>query len=504
MTTTNLPKQEQSANIYSMKVLIAILFCIICVVAGTAAPIIVMEKSRSVTNGYTYNSLQYNYDFKYPLIVTEQFYNTNNVTVATAPTKVFKYVADHILVKVKSVFSEQQLIALCKKYDLVVREKLPEQDMYLLGSDTVDIGTARNMVMLFNSFTGIVEYAELDSIIELQDNNPNDHYFTNGVMWSRTKIDCPKAWDLSVGTGGVIVAIVDSGIDYTHPDLAANMWVNPGETGIDSNGVNMATNGIDDDANGFVDDVYGWDFCNNDNDPMDDHSHGTHCAGQAGAVGNNVTGIVGVCWNIKLMALKFVNSSGGGTLSDAIKCFDYVTMMRQKGINVRITSNSWIDDYSSALEDAIADNRDEGVLCIAAAGNHVGNIDDNPVYPACLDLDNVISITGTDINDNLYVSDVAVGVQNVDLGAPAKDVYLTTPGGYGIGTGTSYATPIVAGTAALLWEYAPGLSYRDVKKAIMDGVDPVSALQGKSVTGGRLNVFGALKSIYRGGVICVK
>ena len=493
-----------------MKKLSYILFLLLAKSTLTyAISIVAMEKTTLSADGkgYTRKSITYNSSFKYPIQQSSEIYAIDSSGTKTNLIKRKRFIGDHIIIKLKDGASRLELEKLNSKQGAFVRRKLFSKNTFLVAISNVQIDAVNNLASQYSAATNIIKYAEPDYMVELQDTNPNDHYYTNGVMWSRSKIECAKAWDLCTGTGGVIVAIIDSGIEYTHPDLAANIWTNPGETGIDSNGVGMATNGIDDDANGFIDDIHGWNFCNNgNNDPMDDFYHGTRCAGEVGAVGNNVIGIVGVGWNIRLMAMKFIDSAGHGTVSDAIECFDYVTMMRQKGINVRITSNSWTDDnYSSALEDAVKDNRDLGILCIAAAGNKTENIDVNPVYPACFDLDNVVCVTGTDINDELYTNIVGVGAVNVDLAAPARNVYLTNIGGhYGISSGTSYATPIVAGTAALIWEKAPHLKYQDVFKAIMDGVDPIASMQGKSVSGGRLNVYKALRHIPYGGLISIK
>jgi subtilisin family serine protease len=463
-----------------------------------AAALVVMERTVNLADGsgYKRDVITYNSDSKYPVIQEENIYSVNLTGTKTNLVKTTEFVGDHIIVKLKDGVTVDQLKKLNHKYGAFIRRKLLAENTFLVGVKQVDVDSVRKFERLYRVATNIVEYTEPDYMATLQDTTPNDHYFTNGLAWEKTKISCPAAWDIVTGTGGVVVAIIDTGVDYTHPDLAANIWVNPGETGIDSNGVNMATNGIDDDANGFIDDVHGWDFYNNDNDPMDDYPHGTHCAGHVAAIGNNVIGTVGIGWNIKIMALKFISGTGAGPLSDAIECFSYVTMMCSNGVNIKATSNSWIDDYSASLENAVREHRDLGVLCVAAAGNDVGNIDVNPVYPACFDLDNIISVTGTDINDDLYRDDVAVGVLNVDLSAPAKDLICTTlNGGYGLGKGTSYATPMVAGAAALIWEKAPRLSHKQVFKAIMDGVDPVASMQGKSVSGGRLNVYKALRQV---------
>ncbi len=163
---------------------------------------------------------------------------------------------------------------------------------------------------------------------------PNDSRYPE--LWGMEKIQAPTAWNTTTGSSSVVVGVIDTGVRYTHEDLAANMWRNPGESG-----GGKETNGVDDDGNGYTDDVFGIDAANGDSDPMDDNDHGSHCSGTIGGVGNNGKGVAGVNWNVKIMALKFLASDGGGSTSGAITCFQYATMMKQRGINIRVLSNSW-------------------------------------------------------------------------------------------------------------------------------------------------------------------
>lgn len=291
-------------------------------------------------------------------------------------------------------------------------------------------------------------------------------------------IDAPEAWTLSTGQD-VVVAVIDSGVDYTHPDLIQNMWINTGE---------IAGNGIDDDGNGFIDDYHGYDFVNNDGDPFDDDGHGTHVAGTIAAVGDNDTGIVGVAPDAKIMALKFLDASGAGSTFDAIQAIEYAILM-----GADITNNSWGGGgYSSALQEAIAAANDAGQLFVAAAGNSASNIDFFPSYPASYDLDNIISVASTDDNDSLS-SFSNYGATSVDLAAPGSDIYSTIPGGgYASFNGTSMASPHVAGVAALLLAQNPDLTPAELKQKILDTVDPLDSLQGLTVSGGRLNAYSAL------------
>ena len=298
-------------------------------------------------------------------------------------------------------------------------------------------------------------------------------------------VNAPQAWQ--VATGGdreTIVAVIDTGVDYRHPDLAANMWVNSAE----SDGIL----GLDDDRNGYIDDIYGYDFCNSDGDPIDDAGHGTHVAGIIGAVGNNGVGVVGVCWKVKMMAVKFLDAGGTGYDSDAIAAVQYATLM-----GAQVMNSSWGDGYSRSLEDAIRAAGNKGILFVASAGNDQGNNNDvNPHYPAAYSLDNVISILSTDYNDKLSQHS-NYGPTSVDLGAPGGDsacqiysCYLN--GRYTYMYGTSMASPHISGACALIWSVSPSLSHLEVKDIIMRTVDPLPTLAGRCVSGGRLNLHRAI------------
>jgi subtilisin family serine protease len=240
-------------------------------------------------------------------------------------------------------------------------------------------------------------------------------------------ISATIAWDIVTGTPDVVIGVIDTGVNYLHPDLADNIYTNPGE---------IPGNGVDDDDNGFVDDVRGWDFLHEDNDPMDDHFHGSHVSGTIGAVGNNGLGVVGVNWSVRIMPLKFLDAGGFGTTGDAIQCIEYATMM-----GVHLTSNSWGGgSFSSAMEMAIEDAGAAGILFIAAAGNDGANNDVFPHYPSSHTAENIIAVANTDHNDQLWPSS-NYGLTSVDLGAPGVNVLSTVLGtGFGQATGTSMST----------------------------------------------------------------
>ncbi|MDH3604898.1 MAG: S8 family serine peptidase, partial [Candidatus Tectomicrobia bacterium] len=341
--------------------------------------------------------------------------------------------------------------------------------------------------------SGMVEYAEPDYKLHINV-APNDPRLSE--LWGLhntgqsggthdADIDTHEAWDIGTGDSNIVVGVIDTGVDYTHADLASNLWVNPGE---------IPGNRMDDDGNGYVDDIYGIDCVNNDSDPFDDHHHGTHVAGTIGAVGNNAIGVVGVNWQVKIMVLKFLGADGSGWTSDAIECLEYANMMKTNyGINLKLTNNSWGGfGFSQALYETIEASGDAGMLFVAAAGNESSDADEFPSYPSGYDLPNIISVNATTRNDNLaWFSNW--GVTSVDLGAPGQDILSTLPGNmYASFSGTSMATPHVAGAAALLWTQHPDFDFHGIKETLVSTVDPVLDLAGLVVSGGRLNLYAAL------------
>lgn len=342
-----------------------------------------------------------------------------------------------------------------------------------------------------------VEYVEANTIMHIS-RLPNDPDFSKTYGLHNTganggtvdaDIDAPEAWNISTGSKDVLVAVIDTGIDYTHDDIKNNYWQNPGETGIDANGNDKRTNGIDDDGNGYVDDFRGWDFVNNDNDPMDDNKHGTHCAGTIGASGNDEIGLSGVNWNVSIVGVKFLSGNGSGSLDDAVKAIEYAVT-----IGADLTSNSWGGGgFSETMKAAIADALKADQLFVAAAGNEGSNNDITAEYPSGYALPNVISVAATDRNDQL-AGFSCYGEKTVDLAAPGVDILSTIPnGGYSLLSGTSMATPHVAGAVALVKAVYPEKSALEIKDRILKGADSIVAMSGKSTTGGRLNVYNAIE-----------
>lgn len=336
-----------------------------------------------------------------------------------------------------------------------------------------------------------VEYAEPD-YVQRAVAVPNDTYF--GLQWGFNNIgqsingttglfdadiDMAEAWDVTTGGTGCQVAVIDSGVQWSHPDLAANVWSNPGE---------IPGNGVDDDGNGLIDDTRGWDFYADDSNPDDENGHGTHVAGTIAAVSNNGTGVAGVAWNCKVVPLRFLGPDGSGSTADAISTLNYAVA---KGI--KVSNNSWGGGgYSSALYDAIANARRSGHAFVAAAGNDGVNTDGVPHYPSSYNLDNIISVAATDNRDQL-ASFSNYGANNVDIGAPGVDIASTYMGSnYVWMSGTSMASPHVAGVAGLLYQRNPGLGYSEIVARILSTARPIAALAGKSVTGGVLDAYAAL------------
>ncbi|HEX4924982.1 MAG TPA: S8 family peptidase [Bdellovibrionales bacterium] len=339
----------------------------------------------------------------------------------------------------------------------------------------------------------LIEYAEPDIRVQ-RFNTPNDPMFQN--QWAHGIVQSAAAWDISVGSSSVVVAVLDTGVDYSHPDLRDNIWINPRE---------IAGNGRDDDGNGYVDDVRGYDFANNDNDPMSDDSgvyHGTHTAGTVGASGGNAIGIAGHAPVVKIMPVKFLAGDGGGDLSAAIRAIDYAVANGAKVMN-----NSWGSPQASrALADAVARARDAGVLFVAASGNGgsdgVGdNNDAQPVYPASFPYDNVISVASSGRGDSLSGFS-NYGARTVHVAAPGEDILSTMNGGrYQMMSGTSMASPLVSGVLALMISRRPDLNYQQIKAALLTSVDTNASLQGRVSSGGRVNAFKALRAVSNGGPV---
>lgn len=291
-------------------------------------------------------------------------------------------------------------------------------------------------------------------------------------LWGMSKAGAVDTWQSWTGDPNFVVAVIDTGIDYNHEDLAFNVWRNPNPTN---------------------DDVTGYDFVHGDGLPFDDQGHGTHVSGTIGAVGGNGTSIVGMNHRVSIMALKFLTKDGSGSVEGAIQAIDYAI---EHG--ARVLNNSWGGRMPAdrALSDAIERAREAGVLFVAAAGNDSADNDGaQRSYPAAYEHDNILAVAATDEDDKMaYFSNY--GKKSTDIGAPGVNIYSSVPGNkYASYSGTSMACPHVVGAAALIWSAQPNLTYDQVKEVLMETSDPVESLEGKTVTGARLNVLNALQRI---------
>lgn len=300
---------------------------------------------------------------------------------------------------------------------------------------------------------------------------PNDPGY--GSQWEWPVIAGPAAWDITTGDPSITVGVIDTGIDYDHPDLAANVWTGPGG-------------------------IHGYNFINNTPDPMDNNGHGTHCAGTIGAVTNNGVGVAGVNWTASIMGLKFLDAGGSGTDANAVRAIDWVIEQNNLGnSNVKVLSNSW-GGYgpSPALKSAIERARDAGIVFVAAAGNESFDIDSSNCVeaPAGLNVSNIVAVAATNSADNL-ASFSNYGKSKVDLGAPGVGIYSTVwNNSYTTMDGTSMACPHVAGALVLTLAGNPGLDMDGLIDRLLANVDPVSALNNKTNTGGRLNLWRAVSN----------
>jgi thermitase len=338
-----------------------------------------------------------------------------------------------------------------------------------------------------------VEYIEENQIYKTQDHIDDPEFSkqwslkntgrNSGSFFSWGKIgedvDAIDAWEMEQGSKNIKIAVIDTGVDYTHPDLIENMWKNQ----LELNG----TEGVDDDGNGYIDDINGWDFVSNDNDPMDGNGHGTHCAGVIAASHNNI-GIRGLMREAQVIPLKFLADNGSGTLDGAIKAISYAT-----NIGVHIMSNSWGGGgFSQALYDVIEEAQNEGILFVAAAGNSRNDNDKWASYPATYELDNIISVGASD-GKGKKARFSNYGKTTVDLFAPGVDIHSTYKNkSYKKLSGTSMATPIVSGVLGLMMSQGESLGFTELKQKIMDSTDQSRSLGSFSVAG-RVNAKKALQ-----------
>jgi subtilisin family serine protease len=468
----------------------------------------------------------------------------------------------NLLVQWRAHTSAAQRDAIHRELGTTLVRSIHTLPMKLAGEGVLDLvqaplgSTSLEPLLRAYSKQQAVKFAEPDSQVGIQlvSNDPS-----LGSLWGMQSTGygakATTAWGQGfIGSTATVSGVIDSGIDYTHPDLYLNIWLNQGEikglsfysslVDTDNDGLisfrdlNHTTNstnttakltdwnsngyidagdllddrsgwedGGDNDGNGFRDDLIGWDFVSNDNDPYDDNGHGTHVAGTIGGMGGNAVGVAGVNWQAQMAALKFLNSAGSGSLSSAVQAIDYFTTAKiqssQRGETSLFvgTNNSWGGGgYSQAIADAINRANQQDLLFIAAAGNGgsdgIGdNNDQTPSYPSSYTTNNVIAVAAITSSGSL-ASYSNYGATSVDLGAPGSGVYSTVPGGgYATYNGTSMATPHVTGAASLLKSAFPNATAAQIKEALLQSAASTGSLGGKTVSGGRLDIAAALDQL---------
>ena len=362
-------------------------------------------------------------------------------------------------------------------------KKLPEAIAALKKNPSVQFAEP-NLIyhMSLNSpATGLPNDPDMSKLWGLVNTGQPDS--TGQIGTAGSDINVLPLWKKGItGSRDVVVAVIDTGIDWTHPDLQANLYTNKGE---------IAGDGKDNDGNGFIDDIHGWNFYDHTNNSVDDHGHGSHCSGTIGGVGNNGVGIAGINWNVSLMPIKFLSADGSGSLEGAVEAINYATLMK-----VNIMSNSWGGGgYSDVMKEAISKAATQGILFVAAAGNDSSNNDTTPSYPASYDLPNVISVAAIDNQDK--IADFSnFGTKTVHVAAPGVKIYSSVKGGlYDTYSGTSMATPHVSGIAALLLSANPTWTYAEIKERLINTSQPISSLRRKVTAKGRVNAYNAYYNI---------
>lgn len=427
------------------------------------------------------NLLSFIYIIFSAFVVT--FVTTNSAFAMEEPHAV----PGEYIVKLKSNFSLFNLDSksMGKHLGAFVKSSLPNDNLLVVTRASVE--TQKSAIHELSA-NPLVEYVEPNLIYRaLKTPNDTDYaeqWALNNVFPKGIDIGMEKAWDIATGSSDVIVAIIDSGIDYNHPDLKDNLWTNDLEL--------HGKAGVDDDQNGYIDDIYGINASGEGvaSNPFDENGHGTHCAGTIGATGNNGLGITGINWKVKIMGLKFLKTNGEGTLDSAVTAIDYAI---SKG--AKVLSNSWGAYTSSqALQDAIERANKAGIIFIAAAGNDGTDNDVKPMFPASHKTHNIISVAALgNKGDRAEFSNW--GINSVHMGAPGVGVHgFWKDGVTRAPSGTSMAAPFVSGVAALVLSHEPQLTHLELKERLIKTARPIASMRNRSMTGAMINAYYALSN----------
>lgn len=403
-----------------------------------------------------------------------------------SPPESPRYVPNRLLVRVDQSKSKAADLALFRLGAQVVRQYETVQGLVLVKfPSTIDIGRARQQLLTSSS----IEYAEPDYLYQASF-VPNDPDFAK--LWAMNNlgqeggvpdadINAPEMWEHAKGSKDLVIGVIDTGIFYTHPDLADNIWINTRE---------IPGNGIDDDNNGYVDDIHGINAIKKSGDPLDDHGHGTHVSGTIGARGDNGIGVAGVNHIASIAGCKFLDRNGSGSSSDAITCLNYFAQLADSGVPIVATNNSWGGGpYSQALADAIKANEDRGILFVAAAGNDTRDNDSAEAYPANYPFSNVISVAAVSNKDEI-ASFSNYGQHSVHVAAPGVNILSTVLNNkYASYSGTSMAAPHVTGLIGLVKSIRPDLDFRQLKNLIIASGQKNASTQAKTLSGRRLRGF---------------
>lgn len=447
------------------------------------------EKGRQILQGFAHESIE---NLSMAFLAENKFYQKKSFEFLNPNKKISrpKFVPNEFVVKLTSKNELHHFYSLARNLKAKIKEEITE-DILLIQAPFEAISQFKN-----SPEVEIIEHNYLYYSSEInRDDVPNDPKFSDSWgMYNYGQVDLKgfkgiagvdvqalDAWKMATGSKDIVVAVIDTGVDFTHPDLKENAWTNEAEF--------KGKSGVDDDGNGFVDDVHGYDFVKNSGELSDLNGHGTHVSGVIGAKGNDSAGIAGINWNVRIMGVRFLDANGGGTLDGAIKAVKYSIKMGAK-----ISNNSWGGgEHSEILKNLICEGGSvNDQLFVAAAGNSGENSDHSPEYPAAYNCPNIISVAAVD-NRGRLANFSNYGFKNVHIAAPGQNILSTLPGNkFEAWSGTSMAAPFVSGIAALVQATNPNLNYHELKTRLLKTSAPLASLRGKVNSEGMINAYHAL------------